>query len=312
MSQPTFTVAMPAYNAAPTVGAAIRSVLAQTRDDFELVVADDGSTDGTAEEVARFDDPRVRLLREGRRGLARARNAAVGAGSGRYVCMLDSDDLWLPRYLEAMEAALAASPDAGLAYTDAWVLDDATRRIQRVTAMHYQDQPAVPPARGDAFFRLLLERNFVFTSATVPRTVLDEVGGFRPGLAASEDYELWLRIAARGYGAVRPPGVLAVYRKRAGSVSTSDERMAVGMRDAFRIVAAEYDLPPELRARARERVGEVEAQLAGLRGEGGVRPRVHRARARAVRLKGALLRPIQWRRRPPPEVAAAFPDLHAV
>ncbi len=312
MSQPTFTVAMPAYNAAATVGSAIRSVLAQTRDDFELVIADDGSTDGTSEEVARFDDPRVRLLREGRKGLARARNAAVGAGTGRYVCMLDSDDLWLPCYLEAMEAALVARPDAGLAYTDAWVLDDATRRIQRVTAMHYQDPPAVPPARADAFLRLLLERNFVFTAATVPRTVLEEVGGFRPELAASEDYELWLRIAARGYGAVRPPGVLAVYRKRAGSVSTSDERMVVGMRDAFRIVAGEYDLPPELRTRARERVSELEARLAGLRGEGGARPRVHRARARAVRLKGALLRPVQWRRRPPPEVAAAFPDLRAV
>ena len=312
MSPPTFTVAMPAYNAAATVGAAIRSVLAQTYDDFELVVADDGSTDGTAEEVAGFDDPRVRLLRAGRQGLARARNAAVGAGTGRYVSMLDSDDLWLPGYLEAMEAALAARPDAGLAYTDAWVLDDVTRRIQRVTAMHYQDPPAVVPDRADAFLRLLLERNFVYTSATVPRAVLEEVGGFRPELAASEDYELWLRIAARGYGAVRPPGVLAVHRKRAGSVSTSDERMTVGLRDAYRIVAAEYDLPAELRARARERVVELEAELAGLRGKGGLRPRLQRARARAVRLRGALLRPIQWRRRPPPEVAAAFPDLHAI
>jgi glycosyltransferase involved in cell wall biosynthesis len=312
MAAPTFTIAMPAYQASATVGAAIRSVLAQTRDDFELVVVDDGSTDGTAEEVERFrDEPRVRLVRQQNRGPAHARNTAVAAARGRYVSMLDSDDLWLPTYLESMESALRANPNAGLAYTDAWVLDDATRRIQRVTAMHYQDPPDPPPSEPDSFLSLLLERNFVFTSATVPRAVLEEVGRFNTELEASEDYELWLRIVARGHEAVRVPGLLAVYRKAAGSVSTDEQRMLGGMARALRL-AREEEIPAEAKERARARAERIEAELVARRGAPGLRATAIRARIRAVRAKEAALRPFLWHRRPPLEIEAAFPDLRAL
>jgi glycosyltransferase involved in cell wall biosynthesis len=309
MAAPTFTIAMPAHDAAATVGAAIRSVLAQTRPDFELVVVDDGSADGTAEEVERFrGDARVRLVRGEHRGTAAARNAAIAAGTGRYVSMLDSDDLWLPTYLESMEATLNASPGAGLAYTDAWVLDDATRRIQRVTAMHYQDPPDPPPADPAAFLARLVESNFVFISATVPRAVIEDVGGFDAGLDACEDYELWLRILSRGYRAVRAPGILAVYRRSRGSVSSNEERMLAAMARVLSL-AADERFPPEVRARAEARAERIEAELAARRGARGVRPALVRARVRAVRAREAALRPVLWRRTPPPEVLSVFGDL---
>lgn len=311
MGAPTFTIAMPAHQASATVGAAIRSVLAQTRGDFELVVVDDGSTDGTAETVERFrDDQRIRLMRQENRGPAHARNTAIAAGRGRYVSMLDSDDLWLPTYLESMERALRASPRAGLAYTDAWVLDDVSRRIQRVTAMHYQDPPDPPPADAEGFLSALLERNFVFTSATVPRAVLEDVGSFNVELEASEDYELWLRIVARGYPAVRVPGLRAVYRRKPGSLSTDQERMLGGMARALRL-ACEERIPAEATELARRRAERIEAELAARRGAPGIQAAVVRARIRAVLLKEAVVRPFLWHRTVPRDIQVAFPDLRA-
>jgi glycosyltransferase involved in cell wall biosynthesis len=308
MAAPTFTIAMAAHDAAETIDAAIRSVLAQTRQDLELVVVDDGSTDTTADIVEGYaDDARVRLVRGKRGGPAAARNDAVAAGSGRYVSMLDSDDLWLPTYLESMDRALGAA-GAGLAYTDAWVLDDGSRRVQRATAMHYQDPPDPPPGDPEAFLARLVESNFVFTSATVPRTVFEDVGGFDETLDVCEDYDLWLRILSRGHRAVRAPGVLAVYRRRPGSLSEDRERMLAGMARVLRRVKDDA-LPADVRASAAARVQRLEEELAARRGARGVRPALLRARIRAARAKEAALRPVLWRRTPPSEVRAAFGDL---
>ena len=143
---PTFTVVIPAYNARTLIGSAIRSVLAQTRDDFELVVVDDGSQDGTPEVVSGIDDPRLRLVRQDNTGTAGARNRGIQESSGRLVSFLDNDDLWMPTYLERMGAELDADAGAGFAYTDGWGFDDRTRRIMRRSAMSGQ-RPPCPPAR---------------------------------------------------------------------------------------------------------------------------------------------------------------------
>jgi glycosyltransferase involved in cell wall biosynthesis len=306
MRTATFTIVMPAYNAAATIGPAIRSVLGQTRGDFELVVIDDGSTDETAARVQAFEsDSRVILVRQENCGLPVARNVGIAHGTGRLVSMLDSDDLWLPGYLEAMGAALGSNPDAGFAYTDAWLLDDETRRVQRASAMAWQDPPDPPPAEPESFLAELLRRNFVFTSATVRREVLEEVGSYRESLEAAEDYELWLRIAAHGYRGVRVGGRLAVYRRRAGSLSTDGVRMMSSLRDVAHLVAEEYDVPQALRALARSRMREFEAAL----GAGGSLSVRYRLRALLVRATLALLAPWLWHRSPPPELAAVFPEL---
>jgi glycosyltransferase involved in cell wall biosynthesis len=313
MVEPTFTIAMPAYNAASTIGAAIRSVLAQTRSDFELLVVDDGSVDDTIAVVARFeDDERVRLFRQQNTGPGAARNRAINSGAGRYISMLDSDDLWLPAYLETMAGILDDNPDVGLAYTDAWILDDATGRIRRTSAMHYQHPPRDPPRDPLDFLALLLKRgNFVFTSTTVRRSVLEQVGLFEAALKPAEDYGLWLRIVAHGFRAARTPGNLAVYRKHPGSLSTDEVALLDGERESVRLVAEEYDVPERIRVLARARLRKLDRLLAGLGDESGLMPSLARARKRAVRTKAALAEPFAWRRRPPPAVGALLADANA-
>lgn len=312
MVDPTFTIAMPAYNARRTIRAAIRSVLAQTRGDFELLVVDDGSRDDTPEQVERFDDARVSLLRQENAGPGAARNLAIRAGSGRYVSMLDSDDLWLPEYLETMAGILDREPEIGLAYTDAWVLDDATGRIRRTSAMHYQHPPPDPPRDPHAFLALLLTRgNFVFTSATVRREVLDRVGLFQSVLKPAEDFGLWLRIVAGGFEARRTDEKLAVYRKHPGSLSTNEAAILDGERESVRLVAEEFDVPEPIRALARARLRKLDRRLAGLRREPGLMPALARARARAVRAKVALVEPFSWHRHPPAAVVGLLADANA-
>ena len=143
-STPLFSVVIAAYNCESTVGAAVRSALQQTESSREVLVVDDGSTDGTAAAVEAIGDEGARLIRQPNRGAAGARNAGIAAATGRFVAFLDGDDLWLPTYLEAGRRALTAAPGADMAYTDAYAFDGATGRVRQQTAMHWR-QPGVPP-----------------------------------------------------------------------------------------------------------------------------------------------------------------------
>jgi glycosyltransferase involved in cell wall biosynthesis len=301
---PFFSIIMPAYDAARTIGPAIESVLAQTLSDFELIVVDDGSTDETVARVRPYlSDERVRLISQPNRGLPAARNAAIETARGTYVSLLDSDDLWLPHYLEVMARTLRDHPSAAVAYTDAWVLDDETRRIARGSAMSPWHPESVP---GDPklFLRALIEfGNFVFVGATIHRSTLAKVGAFRIDLESVEDYELWLRVAAHGYRFVRCPGRLAIYRQSMGQMSANRPTMVRAYREVLRIVAEEYDVSDEIRQLAnwaRER-----DQAFNRTGRG--RPR---------RVPSFLRRPYKavsvvrrFHVRQPVEVRRAFPEL---
>ena len=307
MNEPALSVVVPAYEAAATIESTIRSVLAQTRGDFELIVVDDGSRDDTSGRVAALarTDDRIRLLRRPNQGVAAARNAGVEAARGEHVSFLDSDDLWLPDYLAAMTSALAARPEAGFAYTDAWILDERTRRIHRASMMASREPPVVAPDDPGELLRLLIRGNFVFTSATVRRAVLEQTGGFRAEFSPAEDYDLWLRIVARGYAAVRVPGRLAVYRDRSGSLSSDPATLYEAERRVYAAVVENGGLDDDVRAVAAERLHDCERRLAELR----ARREPSTGRRLLSRAKWALL----WRRtyysRPPTEVARAFPDL---
>jgi GT2 family glycosyltransferase len=310
MTVPEVTVVMPAYQAAGTIEAAVASVVAQTRGDWELVVVDDGSSDGTAARVERLGEPRARVLRKENGGPAAARNAGIATARGRLVSFLDADDLWLPTYLETMTAALDATPSAGFAYTDAWVLDDVTGRIRRTTAMAFQRQPAGPETDAATLLAELTRTNFVYTSTTVRREVLEAVGGFRPSLQAAEDYELWFRIAAHGYGAVRAPGILAIHREWAGSQSADPHRMHSSMRDVYLIVASEYDVPEDVKAGARRQAEAFGAAVREL--ESPTTPSLRGQAARATRaVRRMLSQRRDWFREPPGDVGATLAHARA-
>jgi GT2 family glycosyltransferase len=301
---PAFTVVMPAYNAERTIGDAIRSVLAQTEPDFELVVVDDGSTDHTGEEVRHFtSDHRVRLMRQQNAGLAATRNRGLREAGSRYVSFLDADDLLLPTYLATMRDTLADAPDAGFADCDFWILEDATGRIS-TWPLGRIDVPRDPYE----LMRLVLRRNVLHYGATARIDVLRDVGFFNPKLRACEDIELWLRILAHGHGAVRAPGRLTVYRSRSGSLSTQAVLMTSSLAEVYRMVAEEYDVPNDIRALAEERRRAEARRLAALTNE----RRLAGARERIRRKLGRARRAVRRRRRAreiPPELSAAFPDL---
>jgi glycosyltransferase involved in cell wall biosynthesis len=301
---PSFSVLMPAYNAARTISSAISSVLSQTRGDFELIVVDDGSTDATTARVQQYlCDNRVKLISQENRGQASARNVALAAANGRYVSLLDSDDLWLPQYLDLMASHLDANALAAVAYTDAWVLDEETRRVSRTTAMR-RWHPQVVPTDPLGFLRALLELgNFVYVSATVRRSVLADVGSFRVGLEPSEDYELWLRIAAHGYPFVRIGCPQAIYRRSPHQMTADQARLMRAASEVFRIVADEYDVPDDVRELARQKL-----PVMNLRSR-----RPPRSIPRLLRpTYGVLSRLRHYHIRPPKRVRQAFPDLRSV
>ena len=151
--------------------------------------------------------------------------------------------------------------------------------------------------------RILIDRNFIEAAGTIRKTALEEVGGYNETLRAVEDYELWLRLLAHGWAAVRPPGNLLVRRDTPTSMSKDAERMWIAFHEAWRLVAEEHPAPDDVKATARAHMLETERELRMLAGE------EHPRRAlRDLRLAvGKAQRRVQGRRlyydTPPPEVA---------
>ena len=314
MSSPVFSVVIPAYNAPGTIGSSIESVLSQTRSDLELIVVDDGSVDDTRERVAGYErrDARVRLVRQENQGVAGARNTGIGLARGELVSFLDNDDLWLPRYLESMHAALDRHPRAGFAYTDGWTLDDQTRRIWKESTMSGAEPPESPPEDPAELMVALVRRNFILSSATVRRRVLEDVGGFDPSLSGVDEYDLWLRIAAAGHAAARAPGRLVIQRDRAGSQSKDELMMMRGLCEVMRRVDANPALDEQVRAVARRQWRHWDRIARAISHGAGADAMALRGRRYAGRIKRALAPGPPMYDTPPAEISAAFPDLHAV
>jgi len=125
---------MPAYNAAAFIGTAIESILAQTYPRWELVVVDDGSTDGTAAAARQFDNPRIRVVLQANQGEAAARNHALRLVQGEFLAFLDADDLFLPDHLQATVAYLQAHPMRGGVYTDGYYINTLGQRMEPLSS----------------------------------------------------------------------------------------------------------------------------------------------------------------------------------
>jgi len=185
---PRISVIIPTFNRAALVKEAVASVLAQTYRDFELLVVDDGSTDGTREALAAFGGEIRVLSRPSRGGVSAARNAGIAAAQGKWLAFLDSDDLWLPEKLARQLAFMEANPQYLLCQTEEiWV-----RRGVKV------NPPRTHKKEGGRIFIRSLERCLVSPSAVVVhRRLLADHGGFDEELPAAEDYDLWLRLSWR-------------------------------------------------------------------------------------------------------------------
>jgi glycosyltransferase involved in cell wall biosynthesis len=184
---PKVSVVIPTYDRIETLPRSLDSVINQTFSDWELIVVDDGSTDGTDEMILR-DYPAVRLHRQENTGVSAARNAGVALASGEWIAFLDSDDAWLPEKLERQLSVLANEPELRLSHTnEIWI-----RNGRRV------NQPKEYAKAGGHLYRQCLPLCCICpSSALIRRDLFDEIGGFDEAFLVCEDYDLWLRITAR-------------------------------------------------------------------------------------------------------------------
>ncbi|MDQ5821211.1 MAG: glycosyltransferase family 2 protein [Actinomycetota bacterium] len=240
---PQVSVVVPTYQRRELVMRAVRSVAAQTFRDFELVVVDDGSTDGTR---AAVEELGIRCLRQPNRGPAAARNAGIRATGGRLVAFLDSDNRWLPNHLATIVSALGAHEEAVLATS----------------------APRAPSAGlVDPLPRQLVASHVEFVSATaIRRAALEAVGGFDESLPADEDGDLWLRLAFEGPFALLRSRTVAI-RSTPDSVwkrSRSSGRFLEGFESSSQRLVEELrdDDPRLLLRRAEGRLAFVHALRA--------------------------------------------------
>lgn len=209
---PDVTVAMPARNAAAFIGPAIDSVRRQEGVDWELVVVDDASEDGTRSVVSGFRDPRITLLHnDTRRGIAACHNAVLSRGTAPFIAHVDADDLLCPGALRAMVDALRRSPRAGQAYSHFVYIDRAGRLLRPGLAVHRHYLRSREHAEFDYRRRLLVHGMVVNTLRTYRRDIFDVVGRFNETLPFGVDWEMAVRVADC-YEMVLVPRILYLVR----------------------------------------------------------------------------------------------------
>ena len=252
---PRFSVIIPAWNRAVTLERAIRSALSQSRKDLEILVGDDGSDDDTVSmaEALREEDKRVRVFSwRPNRGVSATRNRLIRKSDSDFICLLDSDDAWLPEKLEIQADALERNPEAGCCHTgELW----------------YRGEKQVTPPSGylrhreDPFLFNLKRCTISPSSSVIRRTLLEKHGVFDEALFACEDQDLWLRLAPHTFfHSIRTP-----LTRRYGGRKDQLSIIQWGL-DRFRIAVLlkieENVLPDRYRKALRETIREKSRILA--------------------------------------------------
>lgn len=226
MGEVAVTFVIAAYQAETTLEACILSVRQQTRSDWQVVIVDDGSTDGTAALADRLaaGDTRMSVIHQPNGGASAARNAGVAAATARYICLLDSDD-WIDRdYLSKMLPVAEAGNGGVIPYCSFRRVDETGRHMKVSRPVRLEGEEA--KQRFSEFCAITIH------GALIPRHYYLEVGGMRAERRTCEDWELWLRLAFAGARFERVDACLCYYRMRTGSLTTNlllmlDDALAV-------------------------------------------------------------------------------------
>lgn len=210
---PLVSIIIPCYNCVEFLAEAIESALAQTHPNVEVLVIDDGSTDGSSEIIAHYP---VRSFSTKHEGVSVARNRGIDESRGTYVVFLDADDRLLPHAISAGVAAMDRRPECSMAVGEHNIVSYSGDLIRYCSK---------PLNTRDCYARLL-KSNFIECTSTVlfRREIIVLAGGFKPGLSAAEDYDLYLRIA-REHPICCHSGVVAEYRLHKTNVSHKSELM---------------------------------------------------------------------------------------
>lgn len=188
------SIVIPLYNKGPYIERALRSVLAQTYGDWELIIIDDGSTDDGPELAKPFLSDRVRLIHQENAGVSIARNRGADLASGDYVVFLDADDEWLPAYLERISGLIALNPEAGM-----FICRHQTVRAGGIVEMHQIALADDHLGEVDDFLALMRRNPWIMQTSccSFNKQAFLEVGGFPEGVRLGEDTFVFLQVARR-------------------------------------------------------------------------------------------------------------------
>ena len=193
-----FSVIIPVFNKAPYVSKSIRSVLAQSFTDYELIIMDDGSNDNSYEIAARLIEGYsfCHIFRQQNEGVSAARNKAVALSTGDYICFLDADDWWSPSFLGEMSNLIDCFPDAGIFGTN-YIIYNETKHNTRIAPLVFD--PSFEKGYIDYcdVYAKSLAMPLTSISVAIPRAIFDEMHGFQKGIKLGEDFLLWLQIALK-------------------------------------------------------------------------------------------------------------------
>ena len=252
---PRVSVIMPTCNRVALVTRAIRSVLNQSFEDLELIIVDDGSTDGTGPVVGQIDDPRIRYFRHSERlGGSQARNTGIINSVGSYVAFIDDDDAWHHEKLTLQIDAIRET-GADLIYTGCNYVDAKTGKIIK---------KRIPTDKGDLHAKLLTANCVGPTStALVTREILEKAGLFDPTLPSCQDWDLWIRISRMGrIHYVREP--LATIHVHSDRISSDPVKKLVARRLLFPKIAEDLQRHPKSLAQFHFRNGQLLSLIGDL------------------------------------------------
>ena len=191
-----FSVIIPLYNKAPYVAKAIESVLSQTFTDYELVIMEDGSQDGSFEVALHCIEghSNCHIYRQTNKGVSVARNNAVALSQGQYLCFLDADDWWEPAFLEEMSRLIEELPDAGIYGTNYTIVNE-TRHKTRVASVGVDSEFEKGYINYCQVYAKTLYMPLTSITVSIPRAIFEEMKGFPKSIKLGEDFMLWIRIA---------------------------------------------------------------------------------------------------------------------
>lgn len=213
---PLISIVIPVYNGEKSIVKTIESAVNQTFTDFELIIINDGSQDGTLETISQITDSRLQVFSYENSGVTVSRNRGIEKASGEFIAFLDADDLWTPDKLQSQLFALQENPEAAVAYSWTDWIDESGKFLRPGSHI---------TANGDVYKKLLLI-NFLDNGSNplIRKQALLEIGGFDELLPPSEDWDMWLRLAAK-YDFVGVPFPQVLYRFSTNSASSNVLRL---------------------------------------------------------------------------------------
>ena len=230
---PIVSVVIPTYNRKNIIPRAIESVLNQTYKNFEIIIVDDGSTDGTIDFLTNQYDSKLKCVLQKNQGASSARNRGINEAKGKYIAFLDSDDEWVASKLETQMAFLEKNPEIALLCGKTYRSDDIKKTNSYLTKKIIGN-----------LFTTLYSHSFVSTpTVIVKKNILDQVGGFDINYKSAEDFDLWLKIT-HDYKCAFLPGLVAIVNREGDNLSTDKITLHI---HALEILEKHYDknrIPP--------------------------------------------------------------------